>query len=122
MTKLSEALLLPTYQDVPDNIYGEDPGKGLVRQYLEAGGKVLWFGGLPKKYLVNEKGQFYKEDASIGPKLLDLTPDYPIESGAYYNTSTQEGLNWGLPELHNAAYGIFTPSANVTPLSINENN
>lgn len=108
------------YQDVPENIYGADPSKGLLRRYLESGGKVLWIGGLPKRYLVNEKGQFYKEDSSIGPLLVGLEPDYPLESGNYYNTSTQEGLNWGLPELHNAAYGIFAPQAAVTPLAINE--
>ncbi len=108
------------YQDVPENIYGADPSKGLLRRYLESGGKVLWIGGLPKRYLVNEKGQFHKEDSSIGPLLVGLEPDYPLESGNYYNTSTQEGLNWGLPELHNAAYGIFAPQAAVTPLAINE--
>lgn len=120
MDKKPSVVVFP-YQDVPDNIYGADPSKGLLRQYLEAGGKVVWFGGLPKKYLLDDKGQFYKEDTSIGLKLLGLTADFPMESGAYYSTSTQEGLNWGLPEWHSSAYGILSSNANITSLSNNEN-
>ena len=112
------------YQYIPEEIMGKDPSKGLVRQYLEKGGKIVWIGDVPKRYLVNEKGEFYGTDTSISQQLLNIHPDYSLESGNYHAVATQEGLNWGLPPNMNITYGLFQiPASNhITPLAINEHN
>jgi outer membrane protein assembly factor BamB len=109
------------FQYIPDNILGADPAKGLMHQYLEAGGKVLWFGDVPKRYLTNDKGQIYKVDNTVGNSLLGVNVDHAMESGNYYCTSTQEGLNWGLPVWHSATYGTVAPEG-IEVLATNEFN
>src|SRR5690606_15863843 len=39
------SVIVFAYDVIPHNIMGENPEKGMIRKYLEAGGKMIWFGG-----------------------------------------------------------------------------
>src|SRR5690606_14750219 len=40
------SVIVFAYDVIPSNIMGDDPEKGMARQYLESGGRILWFGGI----------------------------------------------------------------------------
>jgi hypothetical protein len=103
---------------IPDSVMGEDPAKGLLRQYLNAGGKVFWFGDVPNYYSMDEEGNF-KRNASAGITLLDVTYENSTESGNYYTTATQLGLNHGLSPWFKTT-GTPVTENNILPLARNE--
>lgn len=107
------------YLVIPKSIIGENPEKGLMRQYLEAGGKVIWMGDIPNFYEQDSSGKvtFSKVKAS---KLLDVEFDVP-ESGNYFSTTTQEGQNMGLP-LWLKTNSVSVSSKDIIPLAYNEFN
>lgn len=80
---------------IPQNIIGSRPAKGMVRQYLEAGGKIVWMGDIPNYFEANGYG--FSRNPVPGTQLLDVKFPQPNESGNYYSKATQEGMNWGLP-------------------------
>lgn len=82
---------------IPEPVMGNKPSKGLMRQYLEAGGKVLWFSDPPNYYSLNEAGNDFDRDPEPGSNLLNVTFTDVTESGNYYSKATQDGKNWGLP-------------------------
>ena len=82
---------------IPEPVIGNKPAKGLMRQYLEAGGKVLWFSDPPNYYSLNEAGNDFHRDPEPGMSLLNVAFTDVTESGNYYSKATQEGKNWGLP-------------------------
>lgn len=82
---------------IPEPVMGNKPAKGLMRQYLEAGGKVLWFSDPPNYYSLNEAGNDFDRNPEPGINLLNVTFTDVTESGNYYSKATQEGKNWGLP-------------------------
>lgn len=114
-------MIVFAYQYIPENILGADPSQGMIRKYLEAGGKMLWFGDIPKRFTSNDKGQFTGVDNTIAEPLLGIKLDNGMESGNYYATSTQEGLNWGLPSWFGSTYATVAPEG-VEALAINEFN
>lgn len=82
---------------IPEPVIGNKPAKGLMRQYLEAGGKVLWFSDPPNYYSLNEASNDFDRDPEPGSNLLNVTFTDVTESGNYYSKATQDGKNWGLP-------------------------
>lgn len=82
---------------IPEPVMGNNPANGLMRQYLEAGGKVLWFSDPPNYYSLNDAGNDFDRDPEPGINLLSVTFMDVTESGNYYSKATQEGKNWGLP-------------------------
>lgn len=103
---------------IPKNIIGSKPASGMIRQYLEAGGKIIWMGDVPNYYEPDEKGKF-KRDANVGSELLGLKFSQPNESGNYYSRSTQEGLNWGLPNWVKTTNSTVEPEG-VIPFAYDE--
>lgn len=87
---------------IPEAVIGNKPSKGLMRQYLEAGGKVMWFSDPPNYYSLNEAGNDFDRNPAAGISLLDVNFTNVTESGNYYSKATQEGKNWGLPRWLNA--------------------
>lgn len=81
---------------IPEDIIGRDPEKGMMREYLTSGGKVVWMGDVPNYYRQVEEGVFIR-DATAGSRLLGVEYLQPSESGNYYFKTTQVGLNWGFP-------------------------
>jgi outer membrane protein assembly factor BamB len=106
---------------IPGPIMGQDPSKGLMRQYLETGGKVVWFGDLPNYYEPDENDQF-KRDPGPGITLLGTDFKNANESGNYFSQATQVGRNWGLPSGFKTTCAIIAPQADILPLAYDEFN
>ncbi len=82
---------------IPGNIIGADPEKGMIRKYLDAGGKIIWMGNSPNYFEPDSNGNF-KKQINKGNQLLGVQFINPDESGNFYSKTTQEGLNTGLPQ------------------------
>jgi len=113
------SVIVFAYDMIPPNMVGEDPAKGMIRAYLETGGKILWFGNTPNLYSFDSKGK-PTQNISTPNQLLDVEFVRTEESGNYYNKTTQEGLNWGLPSWFMATYATISPKG-IIPLSYDEN-
>ena len=110
------------YDAVPPNIVGEHPENGMIRKYLESGGKILWFGGVPNLFGFDAKGKFQRgRDLTVATRLLDVDFVSPEESGNYYSRSTQQGLNWGLPAWLKTTHSSVA-AEKVIPFTIDEHN
>lgn len=103
---------------IPREIMGEAPENGLMRQYLDDGGKVVWMGDVPNYYEPDEQDQ-YRRDARQGSRLLGVEYLLPNDSGHYFSISTQEGLNWGLPS-HLRTTGSVVDPEGVIPFTFDE--
>src|SRR5690606_3338395 len=112
------SVIVFAYDVIPHNIMGENPEKGMLRKYLEAGGKMIWFGGIPNIFYFDTKGKFMGKDISIANRLLETEYASPEESGNYYSRATQEGLNLGLSVWFKSTYSP-SPKAG-TPLAFDE--
>lgn len=115
------SVIVFAYDVIPANIVGENPEKGMFRQYLETGGKVIWFGWIPNLFYFDSKGRGNgQRDITIASRLLEINFNTPEESGNYYSRATQDGLNLGLPPLLKLTYAV-SPDG-VIPLAIDEYN
>jgi hypothetical protein len=116
------SMVVFAYDAIPANIVGEPPESGMIRKYLESGGKILWFGGVPNLFGFDAKGKFQRgRDLTVATQLLDVDFVSPEESGNYYSRSTQHGLNWGLPTWLKTTHSSVAPEK-VIPFTIDENN
>jgi outer membrane protein assembly factor BamB len=116
------SVIVFAYDMIPMNMVGKDPSKGLIRQYLESGGKIIWFGGTPMRFEFDANGRFIRiQGVSIAEKMLDVKIISPEESGNYYSRATQVGLNHGLPEWFKTTHAAVLPEG-VIPLAIDEYN
>ena len=114
------SVIVFAYDQIPSNIVGQQPEKGMIRQYLEKGGKIIWPGGPPNLYSRDEKGK-PKMDITIAGRMLDIEISRPEESGNYYSQATQTGLNWGLPLWLTITYSVVEAKG-VTALAYDEYN
>lgn len=114
------SVIVFSFPIVPKHIMGSDPSKGLLRNYLETGGKILWFGEAPNYYEINDSGDFTRDPAD-GEKLLGVTYVDLSESGNYYSKTTQDGMNWGLPAWFKTT-GIPLKAEGIIPLAYDEFN
>lgn len=119
LTDKTPSVIVFGYKYVPSNIMGKnDPSGGLLRKYLEAGGKVLWMADPPNFITYNKKGEPALDEVTAS-RALDVDFQYFFETGNYPSQATQEGINWGIPRyatLSNANVG----SRGITPLAIDE--
>jgi hypothetical protein len=104
---------------IPESCIGEQPANGLLRQYLNSGGKIIWMGDIPNYYEPDASGNF-KRDPTTGMQLLDVAYNVPRESGNYYSRATQAGRNWGLPPWLKTTASIVAPAKNIQPLAFDE--
>lgn len=81
---------------IPEVLIGKEPAKGLLRQYLQNGGKILWFGDAPNYFALDADNNFARS-AAQARELFEVEFLNLNESGNYFSQSTQEGKNWGLP-------------------------
>ncbi|MEQ8423309.1 MAG: PQQ-binding-like beta-propeller repeat protein, partial [Cyclobacteriaceae bacterium] len=63
------SVLVMAFDYIPENLIGEAPENGIFRKYLEAGGKVIWFGNVPNPYVIDENGKISMSVAK-GNRLL----------------------------------------------------
>lgn len=106
---------------VPDAAIGENPAAGLLRQYLEQGGKVMWFGD-PVNYFRPTGDWELARDATQAEKLLNVKFIDATESGNYYSKSTQAGQNWGLPTWLKTTGAPVMERKGIIPLAYDEFN
>ncbi|MEP4948289.1 MAG: PQQ-binding-like beta-propeller repeat protein, partial [Flavobacteriaceae bacterium] len=105
---------------IPNNLVGTSPSQGLIRKYLEKGGKIIWlYGDVPNFYELNEKGSF-KRDASIGKALLGVSYRLVLDTGNYYSVTTQQGLNMGIPNWLKTTGSSVNVNGDVVPLAYDE--
>ncbi len=104
---------------IPSNMVGDVPGEGMIRKYLESGGKIVWMGDIPNFYEPDQSGNF-KRDASVGSQLLEVDFNSPRESGNYYSKVTQEGLDWGLPPWITTTNSTVSPDDEIIPFAYDE--
>lgn len=104
---------------VPSEVMGDEPERGLLRQYLETGGKAVWFGNIPNLFTIDPHGD-YRRDPTIARRLLEVDLVRVEDSGTYPSRTTQEGLNWGLPAWMTNTYSSVVRAEQVTPLSVDE--
>jgi len=114
------SVIVFAYDFIPSNIVGENPEQGIVRKYLESGGKILWFGNTPNLYKFDERGK-PTMDITIPSRMLGVEFIRIEESGNYYSKATQTGLNWGLPAWLTITYATVDATS-VTPLAYDEYN
>lgn len=114
------SVLVFAYAQIPSVLIGEDPSAGPLRQYLEAGGKVMWAWGLPNKYTFDGEGNFLAHDPSVGKRLLDVEFREFEDSGNYFSRATQAGRNWGMPAWLKTTFASLEPGNDVTVLAVDE--
>jgi len=114
------SVIVFAYDRIPSNIVGQQPEKGMIRQYLEKGGKIVWPGSPPNLYSLDENGR-PRMDVTIAGRMLDIEISRPEESGNYYSQATQTGLNWGLSSWLTLTYSVIEEKG-VTPLAHDEYN
>ena len=94
----ARSVIVFAYDAIPSDIVGADPENGLIRQYLNMGGKIVWFGGVPNRFAFDTKGRMLGvQGVQVAERMLDVKFVTPEESGNYFSRSTQDGLNMGLP-------------------------
>jgi outer membrane protein assembly factor BamB len=103
---------------IPNDVISAAPESGLMRQYLESGGKVIWMGDVPNYYEVAEQGQF-RRNPTPGSQLLGVTYLHPSDSGNYSTQTTQEGRNQGLADRIKTTGAVVAP-AGIVPLGYDE--
>lgn len=103
---------------VPENVMGDKPWKGMLRDYLESGGKVVWFGD-PVNYFAPIGDWELARDATQAEQLLGVKFVDSSESGNYYSKATQLGRNWGLPSWLKTT-GAPVAGKGVVPLGYDE--
>jgi len=110
------SVIVFAFEQLPSALIGIEPEKGLLRQYLNGGGKVLWFGNIPSLYTFGRDGKPVM-DITRGERMLGVKFSRPEESGNYYSKTTQAGLNVGLPEWKMFTYANVENSG-IAPLAI----
>lgn len=83
---------------VPGFLASEISEKALLRQYLNAGGKIVWLGEPPLAVIKDENtGLPYNFNPERTTKVLGFN-DKDADSGFYAMRATPEGKKWGMPD------------------------
>lgn len=110
------SVIVFAYEQLPQSLIGDKPEQGILRQYLDGGGKVVWFGNVPNLYTFDDKGT-PSRDQTRGERMLGVKFIRTEDSGNYYSRTTQAGLNAGLPPWKTFTYANVD-GQDVTPLAI----
>ena len=113
------SVIVFAYDQIPSNLVGAEPEKGMIRQYLERGGKIIWPGSPPNLYSFDNGKP--RMDETRAERMLAIDIIRPEESGNYYSQATQSGLNVGLPSWLNVTYSTVEANG-VTALAYDEYN
>jgi eukaryotic-like serine/threonine-protein kinase len=110
-----------TTERIPPTLLGGTNSPGLLREYLEAGGKVVWTGNIPNVHRFDSRGNVIGENSAVAEKLLDVHFDITHDWGSYNISSTAEGKKWGLPNWWIGTFSV-KPQADLQVLAVNEYN
>jgi outer membrane protein assembly factor BamB len=102
------------------SLVAPDPGeKCLFRQYLAAGGKIVWLGMDPMTMILDATtGQPYNYETSKMTALLGVASG-GFDNGQYGARATSEGKKWGLPDWWVGGWTV-DPQTVTTVLGIDE--
>ncbi len=114
-----ESVIVFAADRVPLHVIKSTNSVSLLRQYLNAGGKVVWPGNIPNLYVIDKDGNVAGEDPSIAENLLGVKYEITHDWGSYNSRATDEGEKWGLPEWWIASFYI-SPQQGVTALARDE--
>lgn len=109
------------HSHLPQQVAGENADEGLLKRYMESGGRVVWLNLFPNYLLTDSDMNITGVDSSYAKDLLDVQFDVHDDIAEYYSNATAEGLEWGLPSGF-LAPGSFIAANNgsVEPLALNE--
>jgi outer membrane protein assembly factor BamB len=85
---------------VPPEVVREESEHALIRQYLNAGGKIVWLGPDPLAWKRDSTGKMMGINYAIPQKVLGLHyPGSQVEEIGWYGSRvTSEGTKWGLKD------------------------
>jgi hypothetical protein len=83
---------------IPESVVGVDSDRALIRQYLNAGGKVVVFGPNPLAYRGDPKsGEVESVDFELPRRVFGIPfPETARVNGFYVTKATTTGEKWGL--------------------------
>ena len=114
------SVIVSTMDTFPPEVASETPEPGLTRQYLDAGGKVVWLGFAPFTLVMDpETKRPEGVDHSIPDRILDVDHE-GVDFSKYGSTATPEGLQWGLPPWWVGSMAIRPEEATIV-LGLDEN-
>jgi len=116
----SKSTLVFAHQYLPKEVIGKSASESLLKQYMEAGGKVLWLGYFPGYWVTNKDLRIVAIDEKYSAELLDVDFDVHMDFGTYYATTTREGVEQGLPKDFEALGSPISGGKGIVPLAINE--
>lgn len=107
----------------PDIILKAPSGAPLIRQYLDAGGKVVIFSTNPSSYARDSTGIVIGFDDDIPSKIFNITyaPKKNVR-GLYINTATKTGNKYGLSGFWTSSSGasVVVPDKSTEVLATDE--
>jgi eukaryotic-like serine/threonine-protein kinase len=106
---------------LPSEVVGVDPAHGLLRQYLETGGKVVWMNDPPLARSQLSHGNF-EISWEQTDKLLGIAHAGALSDSSYASydiRATPEGRSWGLQEWWLGAWDVPI-SGGITVLASDE--
>jgi hypothetical protein len=88
------SVVILTHDAIPDTVCPEISPNVLIRQYMEAGGKVVWFGDVPFYYQGHSGGSYTVWGSGAGDIILGID----VWGSATSDTVaiTADGATWGL--------------------------
>ncbi|HIN15419.1 MAG TPA: hypothetical protein EYM69_07285, partial [Dehalococcoidia bacterium] len=94
-----EASVVVFCQDAaPDTVAESMDPDCTLRRYLDAGGKIIWYGDIPLYYQGHEDGTLTFWGAAGSLAVLGFNAAGGLWNGAAEVSITAEGLDWGLTE------------------------
>ncbi len=114
------SLFLPTIK-FSASVVGVDSDRAIIRQYLNAGGKVAVFGPNPLAYRGDPNtGEVDKVDFDVPRRVFGIRfPEPALVNGFYVADTTPIGEKWGL---HGMSVGMdpIEPAEASAVLAVNE--
>ncbi len=106
---------------IPYSVHAEESGNALIRQYINAGGKVVLLGMNPLAYKCDPLTDVIDTvDFMIPERILGIHyPPLQMVNGYYSSTATAEGLQWGSID-HWTGAGAINPAEASTVIAFNE--
>jgi eukaryotic-like serine/threonine-protein kinase len=115
-----KSVVVFAHQYIPREIAGKDPESGLLKKYMERGGKIIWMGQFPNFWEVDKEMNVVGYDITYASALLGIRFDVNMDFGSYYASATKEGKEWGLPDKFSTQGSSISSESKVIPLSLNE--
>jgi eukaryotic-like serine/threonine-protein kinase len=115
-----KSVVVFAHQYIPKNVSGKDAESGLLKKYMERGGKIVWLGYFPNYWKTDKEFNIVGYDTTYASELLEIKFDVNMDFGSYFAKATAEGKQWGFPENFRTQGSSIASTSKVIPLSLNE--